>query len=152
MPVPVFVDEIFCRHFAERSEPLRTPWSHPDEVSCGPRIPRISKPVNSATLKHDEPVLHQVHFNHAQRSARLVEHCVYCEVKTRLIGKQTLDLQAGIVSERMRGDRIFIRNDQTWSRDRFESLIGLLDDDDAARLRSQHSMPQSFRQIGVAAL
>src|ERR1700732_786700 len=110
MAVPIFVDEIFCGHLADRSKPLRTPWSHPDEVSRGHRIPRIAESVNSATFEHDEPVLHYMHFHHAQRGAWLVDHRIYREVKAHLVGKQTFHLQRGIVSERMRRDCIFARN------------------------------------------
>src|SRR5260370_34708684 len=77
MPVPIFVYEIFCRHLADGSEPLRTPRTHPDKVSGCDWIPRIAEPVNSATFEHDEPVLHHVHFDHAQGGPQLVEHCVY---------------------------------------------------------------------------
>src|SRR5579864_1104489 len=144
MPVPVFVDEIFCGYFAERSEPLRTPWAHPDEVSRRYRIPRIAEPVNSATFEHDESVFHHVHFDHTQRGSRLVDHGVHREVETRLIGKHAFDLQAGIVCEWMGEDRIFVRNDQMRRLDRMESLIGFLDDGDTAYLRSNYSMVQSF--------
>src|SRR5580692_286475 len=110
MPVPVFVYEIFCWHLADGSEPLRAPWPHPDEVSSYHWIPGIAQPVNSATFEHDEPVFHHVHFDHAQRGPRLVDHRVHCAVETHLIGEEAFDLQGGIVSERMRGHRIFARN------------------------------------------
>src|SRR6202030_2248881 len=120
MTVPIFVDEILCRHLADRCEPLRAPRSHPNEVSCGHRIPRIAEPVNSATFEHEEPVLHYMHFDHAQRGTWLVDHRIYREVKAHLVGNQTLHLQRGIVSERMRRDCIFARNDQTWRSSRIE--------------------------------
>src|SRR5580698_9586453 len=107
MPVPILIDEIFGRNLADRSEPLRTPRSHPDEISRRDRIPRIAEPVDSATLEHHEAVLHDMHFDRAQRGAWLVDHCVHGEVETDLIRQQTFDLQTGIASQRMRGDYIF---------------------------------------------
>ena len=38
-----------------------------------------------------------MHFDHAQRGPRLVDHGVHCAVETHLVGEQAFDLQAGIV-------------------------------------------------------
>src|ERR1700741_3202141 len=133
MAVPIFINEILCGYLADRCEPLRTPRSHPDEISRSHRIPRIAEPVNSPTFEHDESVLHYMHFDHAQRSAWLVDHRIHREVKAHLIGKQTFHLQGGIVSERMRCDCIFSRNDQARRLNRIERAIMLFDNGDMAR-------------------
>ena len=46
MAMKIFIDEIFRRHFADRSEPLRTPRSHPDEIARGHGIPGVVKPID----------------------------------------------------------------------------------------------------------
>ena len=53
-----------------------------------------------------------MHFDHAERGSRLVRHGVYGEVETHLVGKQTLDLQVRIISQRMRRHRILIGHNQ----------------------------------------
>src|SRR5271166_1588948 len=146
----IFVDKIFRGNFAERSKPLRTPWSHPDKISHRNRIPAIAEPVNSAAFEHDEPVLHHVHFDHAQGCTRLVHHRVYGEIKAHLVGQQTFHLQAGIVFERMRGDRVFTGYNTSWRLDRAENLVRFLNHSHAARLHAEHPMRQSLGQISVA--
>src|SRR5271165_3804269 len=86
MAMKIFVDEILCRDFAESSEPLRTPRSHPDEVASGDGIPGVAEAIDSAALEHDEAVLHHVHLDHAERRSRLVDHGVHREVVARLVG------------------------------------------------------------------
>ena len=50
MPVPVFVDQIFGGHFAQRAEPLRAIRAHPDEVAGRDGIPVVVQPVDAAAL------------------------------------------------------------------------------------------------------
>src|ERR1700758_3283196 len=151
MAVPIFINEILCGYLAYRCKPHRTPRSHPKYTSRGHQIRRTAEPVNSPTFEHDEPMLHYMHFDHAQRSAWLVDHRIHREVKAHLIGKQTFHLQGGIVSERMRRDCIFSRNDQARRLNRIERAIVLLDDGDMARSCGCDSMMQSFRQIRITA-
>ena len=47
-------------------------------------------------------MLHHMHFDHAERRSRLVNHRVHREIKTHFVGKQTFHLQAGIIFERVR--------------------------------------------------
>src|ERR1700678_1918329 len=112
MPIPVFVDEILCRHFADGSKPLRTPWAHPDEVAGGYWIPGISEAVNAAALEHEEAVFHDVHLHQAERGAGLIDHGVDREIELHFVWKQALHLQSGIVVERMRRNLVFAGNDR----------------------------------------
>ena len=126
MPVPILVNQVFRGKFSNSSKPLRAPRPHPDEIARSHRIPGIAQPVDAAAFEHDQPVLHHMHFHHAERRARLVHHGVHCKIKLRLVGKQTFDLQIGIAIERMRGYRIFARNDQArWLRF-LDSLVEFL--------------------------
>src|SRR5260370_7415614 len=100
MPVPVFVDEIFCGHFSNRSKPLRAPRPHPDKITSSDRIPPIAQPIDAPAFEHHQPVFHYVHFHHAQRGARLIYHGVHREIILRLVGKQAFALQIGIPIDR----------------------------------------------------
>src|ERR1017187_6741800 len=111
MPVPVFVNEVFRRHFAEGAKPLHTIGAHPDEIARDHWIPEIAEPINPAPFQHDEAVLHHMHFDHAERSPGLVDHRVYREIKRHFVRKQALHLEVRIFSERVRGNRIFVRDD-----------------------------------------
>src|SRR5512140_621128 len=114
MPVPILVDEIFCRYLTDRSEPLWAPWSHPDKVACSDWIPRVIESIDATTFQHQETMLHHMHFDHAQRRARLVLHRIDRKIETHLIRKQALDLQIGIIFQRMGVDSLFARHD--WPR------------------------------------
>ena len=57
-------------------------------------------------------MFHDVYFDHAERRSWLVRHGVYREVKTHLIGKQTLNLQIRIISKGMRSHVIFNGDDR----------------------------------------
>ena len=98
MPVPILIYQIFRGLLAERAEPLRTPRPHPNEVAGRDRIPRIAEPVNPAAFEHQQPVLHHVHFDHAQRRSRLVHHRVDREIEAHRVRKQALHLQVRIVA------------------------------------------------------
>src|ERR1700676_3058055 len=126
MAVPVFVDKIFCGRLAERSKPLRAPRGHPEKISGGHWIQRITEAINAAAFEHDKSMLHHMHFDHAERSPGLIDHRIYGEVKAHLVGKKALHLQAGIVLKWMRSDRIFVRNDQMRRFGRGEGLIEFL--------------------------
>ena len=92
-----------------------------------------------------------MHFHHAQRRPRLVDHRVHGKVETHLIGKQTLDLQAGIVSEGMRRYRVLVRHNQLRRRNRRKSLVELLDYGDAAHPCRHNPVLHSSGEIGVSA-
>src|SRR5580658_8848064 len=66
MSAPVFVDEVLGWALAERTKPLRTVRGHPDEVTGFNRIPRVAKPVDAATFKHQQAMLHHVNLHHAE--------------------------------------------------------------------------------------
>src|SRR5260370_42458837 len=101
MPVPILVDKILGRNFSDRSEPLWAPRSHPNEIPGRDRIPRISEPVDASAFEHDESVLHDMHFDHAERGAGLVNHGIDAKIEAHLVRQETLDLQGGIASEWM---------------------------------------------------
>ncbi len=107
MPVPILVDEIFGGYLADRSEPLWAPRRHPDEIPGRDRIPGITEPVDTASLQHDESVLHDMHFHRAERGAGLVHHGVHRKIETRSVRKQAFHLQIGIIVERVRRNGIF---------------------------------------------
>src|ERR1700726_3917586 len=136
MPVPVLIDQVFCRNLAYSPEPLRAPRSHPNKIACGDWIPRVSKAINSAAFKHHKTVFHDVHLDHTQRRSRLVCHGVNGEVETHRVGKQAPDLQIMVSSERSRRGSVLARNDQSWWFDRINSSISLLDHGNTACLCS----------------
>src|SRR5258706_2253749 len=109
MPVPVLVDEIFCRNLTDSSEPLRAPWSQPNKISRGDWIPRVAEAINSAAFEHHEAVFHYVHLDHAQCRSRLVRHGVHAEIETHRVGNETAHLQIRVSAKRIRRDRIFAR-------------------------------------------
>ncbi len=88
MTIRVFVNEIFRGDFADRSEPLRAPRRHINKIAGGDRIPGVAQAVNAAAFEHQEAMLHNVHFNHAERGSRLVDHGVHGEVELHGIGKE----------------------------------------------------------------
>ncbi len=81
MPVPVFVDQIFCGAFADRAEPLRAVRAHPDEVACGDGIPVVAEAIDAAAFEHQQTMLHDVDFDHAECGAGLIGHRVDGEVE-----------------------------------------------------------------------
>ncbi len=64
-----------------------------------------------------------MHFHHAQRSARLVNHGVHGEIEARNIRKQAFHLQVGVGSQSVRGDGILVRHQYTWRFDRRDTLV-----------------------------
>src|ERR1700689_3202339 len=112
MPVPIFVDEIFCRNFSYCPKPLWAPGRHPEKISGGSRIPGIAEPVNSSAFEHDESVFHDMHLDHAERGAGLVDHGIDGKIKAHLVWQEVPDLQVWIVVERLRVNLIFVRNNQ----------------------------------------
>lgn len=123
MTIRVFVNEIFRGDFADRSEPLRAPRRHINKIAGGDRIPGVAQAVNAAAFEHQEAMLHNVHFNHAERGSRLVDHGVHGEVELHGIGKEAFYLEAGVVIQRLCSDGIFARNDCARRFDGGERLI-----------------------------
>src|SRR5258705_6320098 len=105
--IPVFVDEVFCGRLTQSAEPLRTVWSHPNEISSGDGVPAIIQAINTAAGQHQEPMLHHVHFNHAKRRARMVGHDIYSEIKTHSGWTQSLHSETGVSHNSLRFDGIF---------------------------------------------
>ena len=87
MAVPVFVNEILCRDFSDGAKPLWAPRRHPDKIAGGHGIPRIAETIDAAAFEHQEAVLHDVHFDHAECGSRLVDHRVHGEIEMHRIGK-----------------------------------------------------------------
>src|SRR6266853_1949959 len=101
MPVPVLIDEIFCRNLTDSSEPLRAPGSHPNKIARGDWIPRVAEAINTAAFEHDEAVFHYMHLDHAQCRSRLISHRIHGEIETHRVGKQAPDLQIRVSAERI---------------------------------------------------
>src|SRR5208337_3382371 len=78
MPVPILVDEIFGRDFAQRAKPLRTIWRHPDEVAFLDRVPMFTQAIDAASFKHHKAVLHHMDVNHRETGTGLEGHSVDC--------------------------------------------------------------------------
>ena len=64
-----------------------------------------------AAFEHQEAVLHDVHFDHAECGSRLVDHRVHGEIEMHRIGKQVFHLQARITIKRLRRDCVFAGDD-----------------------------------------
>src|SRR5258708_6483300 len=93
MPIPILVDQIFCRSFPQRSEPLWAVGSHPNEIARRDWVPVLSQAVNTAPGKHEEPMFHYMDLYHRQGCARLIGHRIHREIKRWIIGKQSANLQ-----------------------------------------------------------
>src|SRR5215475_14752912 len=93
VPVPVFVNEIFRRHFADGTEPLRAPGAHPDKVTSGDGIPSITEAVDASAFEHEQAVFHDVHFDLTESGTRLVQHRVDGEIVAEFIGQKTFDVE-----------------------------------------------------------
>src|SRR5579871_5123562 len=63
MAIPVLIDQIPRRRFAQRAVPLRTIGRHPDEVTGFHRIPVFAEPINTFAFEHQQTVLHDVNLN-----------------------------------------------------------------------------------------
>ena len=87
---------------------------HPDKIAGGDRVPRIAEAINAAAFEHQQAVLHDVHFDHAERGSRLIHHGVHCEIEMHRVGKQAFHLQARIIIEWLRGNCVFAGNDCAW--------------------------------------
>src|SRR6266436_2542087 len=111
MPVPIFINEVFCGNFADRSEPLRAPGSHPNKIARGDWVPRVAEAINTAAFEHHEAVFHYVRLDHAQCRSRLISHRIRGEIETHRVGKQAPDLQIRVSAERIRYGSIFARYD-----------------------------------------
>jgi hypothetical protein len=92
MPVPIFVDEIFCRDFSDCPKPLRTPRAHPDEISGGDGIPRVAEAIDAAAFEHQQAMLHDVHFDLTQCCAGIIDHGVYSKIERHFVGQEAFDL------------------------------------------------------------
>src|SRR5580698_7935483 len=85
MTAPVFVDQIFRGALAERAKPLRAVGSHPDKIAGLDRVPGVAEAIDAAALEHQQAVLHDVNFDHAERRAGIVGHGVDGEVISRTV-------------------------------------------------------------------
>src|SRR4051812_47513289 len=97
MTIPVLVDQIPGGLLADSAKPLRAVRRHPDEVARGDWIPAVAKPIDAATIEHEQAVLHYVTLNRRQASARLVGHRVHPEIKRHVVWNQAADLEPWIV-------------------------------------------------------
>src|SRR5215472_725322 len=149
MAVPVLVDEVFRGRLPDGSEPLGAPRTHPDEITGGNRIPRVAQTVNAASFEHQQAVLHHVHFDYAQRGARLVYHGVHREIEVHRVWKQAPYLQVWVVVKRVWRNGFF-RGDQRARRfKRSRRLVRLLDNGGDARFFRYYAMWQAFGKVGI---
>ena len=52
-------------------------------------------------------MFHHMHFDHAERGARLIRHRVHGEIKTHRVRQQAFHLQIRVVSKWMGSNRVF---------------------------------------------
>src|SRR5438309_10448193 len=94
-------------------------------------------------------MFHYMHFDHAQRRARLVHHRIDRKIETHLIRKQTPDLQVGIIFQRTGEDSLFARHNWTRWPNCVQRLTGLFYRGDPAGLCGYYSMFEAFWQVSV---
>ena len=128
MPVPIFVDEIFCRSLAQGAEPLGAKRRRPDKVALCDRVPMITQAIDAAAGKHQETVLHYVSFDERQRRSRLISHGVHCQVEGWIVGHQRAYLECLVPYKRLRGDEAFASCKEAGHERARDGSIGLFDD------------------------
>src|SRR6516164_3725822 len=152
MPVPVFIDEIFCWDLSNGSEPLRAVRRHPDKVSRGHWIPFVVEPVDAASLEHEQAVLHEVHLDHTQTSTRLVAHRVYCEIEGHRVRQKRAYKKIAVAHQRLRLDRWLASYEQRRRRSICNRAVSLLDHCDARHLRRMDAMRGILRDVSIVIL
>ena len=98
VPVPIFVNEILRRRFAQSPNHCGQYGRHPDEIACRHGIPMVAEAVDSVAGEHQETVLHHVDLYHRQRRAGLKGHRVHGEIEGGIRREQRANLQSGIIA------------------------------------------------------
>src|SRR6266702_2695002 len=114
MAVPIFVDEVLRGLLADCSEPLWAKWRHPDEIACGDRVPAVAETVDASAFEHQQAVLHDVNFDHAECGSGLVGHGVDGEVEGGRVGEEAAYLEVGVAAESCRGDGALVADEDLW--------------------------------------
>ena len=106
MPIPIFVDEVLGRLLPKSAEPLGTVRRHPDEVTRHHVVPAIAQPINAFAFEHEQPMLHDVHFDHGQLRAWCEGHGVHGEIEVEAIRNKFADPDCFVIEQREGGDLV----------------------------------------------